>query len=159
MTIAWMSFPYTSSSVPSSPPGSWWSIARSVVQTCGHLNFGFTALTSNDCWRVEESLGDPVGRNGPAGNKFGLRPGFESTFPIHTNGTRPVKMPVPPRTWVRRSPEAFQLKPRRGDHSAAALGRKRAAAEVSKAIGRREKEQDRKSTRLNSSHVAISYAV
>src|SRR2546429_3175627 len=88
MMIAWMSFPYTSSSVPSSPPGSWWSIARSVVQTCGHLNFGFTALTSNDCWSVEESLGDPVGRNGPAGNKFGLRPGFESTFPIHTNGDR-----------------------------------------------------------------------
>src|SRR6266566_1697730 len=122
MTIAWMSFPYTSSSVPSSPPGSWWSIARSVVQTCGHLNFGFTALTSNDCWSVEESPGDPVGRSGPAGNKFGLAPGFESTFPIHTNGTRPVKMPVPPRTWVRRSPEAFQLKPRRGDHSAAAFG-------------------------------------
>src|SRR5205809_4514375 len=65
MTIAWMSFPYTSSSVPSSPPGSWWSIARSVVQTCGHLNFGFTAFTSNDCWSVEESPGDPVGRNGP----------------------------------------------------------------------------------------------
>src|SRR5216117_1175439 len=122
MTIAWMSFPYTSSSVPSSPPGSWWSIARSVVQTCGHLNFGFTAFTSNDCWSVEESPGDPVGRNGPTGNKFALAPGFESTFPIHTNGTRPVKMPVPPRTWVRRSPEAFQLKPRRGDHSAAALG-------------------------------------
>src|SRR5207247_760553 len=122
MTIPWIAFPYPSSSVPSSTPGSWWSIARSVVQTCGHLNFGFTAFTSNDCWSVEESPGDPVGRNGPTGNKFALAPGFESTFPIHTNGTRPVKMPVPPRTWVRRSPEAFQLKPRRGDHSAAALG-------------------------------------
>src|SRR6266576_2013829 len=92
MTIAWMSFPYTSSSVPSSPPGSWWSIARSVVQTCGHLNFGFTAFTSNDCWSVEESPGDPVGRNGPTGNKFAWAPG---AFPLH---------------------------PRRGDHSAAALG-------------------------------------
>src|SRR6266850_386346 len=97
-------------------------MARSEVQTCGHLNFGFTALTSNDCASVEESPGDPVGRCGPPGNRFGLAPGFESTFPIHTNGTRPVKMPVPPRTCVRRSPEAFQLKPTRGDHRAVALG-------------------------------------
>src|SRR5213080_2701013 len=97
-------------------------MARSVVHTCGHLNFGFTAFTSNDCARVEESELDPLGRNGPTGYKLGLAPGLEITFPIHTNGTRPVKMPVPPRSWVRRSPEAFQLKPRRGDHSAAALG-------------------------------------
>src|SRR5881396_1563309 len=99
-------------------------MARSVVQTCGHLNFGFTALTSNDCARVEESSGDPVGRSGApdAGYRFGLAPGFEITLPIHTKGTRPVKIPVPPRSWVRRSPDAFQLKPRRGDHSAVALG-------------------------------------
>src|SRR2546425_13178419 len=117
-----MSLEYTSSSVPSTPPESSWSTARSVVHTCGHLNFGFTALTSNDCARVEESPGEPVGRSGPTGYRFGLAPGFESTFPIHTNGTRPVKIPVPPRTWGRRSPEAFQLKPSRGDQSGVALG-------------------------------------
>src|SRR3989440_10544722 len=99
-------------------------MARSVVHTCGHLNFGFTAFKSNDCASVDESLGEPVGLRGAPlpGKRFGLAPGFEITFPIHTNGTRPVKMPVPPRTCVVRSPEAFQLKPTRGDHSAAAPG-------------------------------------
>src|SRR5437764_15405435 len=101
-------------------------MARSVVHTCGHLNFGFTAFKSNDCARVEESELDPVGRKVPVCvfvlYRFEFAPGFEITFPIHTNGTRPVKMPVPPRTCVVRSPEAFQLKPRRGDHSAAAAG-------------------------------------
>src|SRR6266566_2878778 len=124
--MAWMSFEYTTSSVPSRPPGSWWSTARSVVQTCGHLKFGFTALTSKDCARVDESLAGPWGRSGPVCvavlYRLGLAPGSEITFPIHTNGTRPVKIPVPPRTWVRRSPAAFQLKPRRGDQRAVAPG-------------------------------------
>src|SRR5438874_11477455 len=98
-----MSFPYLTSSVPGRPPESWWSIARSVVQTCGHLNFGFTALMSNDCARVDESELEPVGRRGPVCvfglYRFGFAPGFEITLPIHTNGTRPVNTPVPPRTW------------------------------------------------------------
>src|SRR5436853_7943526 len=122
MKIPWMSFPYMTSSVPRSPPGSWWSIARSVVQTWGHLNLGFTAFTSKDCASVEESLGLPVGRTGPVGKRFVLAPGFEITLPIHTNGTRPVNTPVQPRTCVRRSPEAFQLKPRRGDRRRRAPG-------------------------------------
>src|SRR6059058_1820796 len=89
-------------------------MARSVVHTCGHLKFGATALTSNDCARVDESWGEPLGRNGPLGYSNVSAPGLEITFPIHTNGTRPVKMPVPPRTCVCRSPTAFQLNPTRG---------------------------------------------
>ena len=56
------------------------------------------------------------------GNRFGFAPGLEITLPIHTNGTRPVKMPVPPRIWVSRSPAAFQLNPTRGENSGLAPG-------------------------------------
>src|SRR5437660_10048533 len=99
-------------------------MARSVVQTCGHLKFGAIAFTSNDCASVEESWAEPVGRWGApvAGNRFEFAPGFEIAFPTHTNGTRPVKIPVPPRTRVRRAPEAFPSKPRRGDQSGVAPG-------------------------------------
>src|SRR2546421_12064912 len=97
-------------------------MARSVVRTGGHLKLGATALPSNDCARVDESWGEPLGRNGPLGYSNVSAPGLEITFPIHTNGTRPVKMPVPPRSWVRRSPDAFQLNPKRGDHSGVAAG-------------------------------------
>ena len=99
-------------------------MARSVVHTCGHLKFGATALTSNDCARVEESLAGPWGRTGAPdwGYRFGLAPGLEITFPIHTKGTRPVKMPVPPRTCVCRSPTAFQLNPTRGANNGLAPG-------------------------------------
>jgi hypothetical protein len=77
-------------------------------------------LRSNDCANVELS---PVSRTGPTGNRFGFAPGLEITLPIHTNGTRPVKMPVPPRTWVWRSPLAFQLNPTRGEKRGSAPGR------------------------------------
>src|SRR5881409_3254684 len=97
-------------------------MARSEVQTCGHLKSGSIALTSNDWARVEESALPPVGCSGPLGYRFGLAPGLEITLPYHTNGMRPVKIPVPPRTCVRRSPDAFQLNPRRGDHSAVVPG-------------------------------------
>src|SRR5204863_1770102 len=97
-------------------------MARSVVHTCGHLKFGATALTSNDCARVDESLAGPWGRNGPLGYSNVSAPGLEITFPIHTKGTRPVKMPVPPRTCVCRSPAAFQLNPTRGESSGVAPG-------------------------------------
>src|SRR6266566_6288757 len=101
-------------------------MARSVVHTWGHLKLGATALTSNDCARVEESFAGPWGRSGPV-CVFGLyrlvlAPGFEITFPIQTNGTRPVKIPVPPRTWVCRSPTAFQLNPTRGANNGLAPG-------------------------------------
>src|SRR6266571_2315410 len=126
MTIAWRSLAYTSSRVPSRPHGSCWSMAKSLVHTCGHLKFWAMALTSNDCASVDESELDPVGRSGPVCvfglNRFGLAPGLEITLPYHTNGMRPVKMPLPPRTWVRRSPETFQLKPMRGDHRGVAPG-------------------------------------
>src|SRR2546425_12445740 len=101
-------------------------MARSLVQTCGHLKFWAMALTSNDCCRMDESALDPVGRTGPVcvkgSYRFGLAPGLESTLPYHTNGMRPVKIPLPPRTWVRRSPETFQLKPVRGDPRGGAPG-------------------------------------
>src|SRR2546428_14129303 len=78
------------------------------------------ALTSNDCCRMDESALDPVGRTGPVCVKglyrFGLAPGLESTLPYHTNGMRPVKIPLPPRTWVRRPAEALPVKPLRGGH-------------------------------------------
>ena len=56
------------------------------------------------------------------GARFGFAPGFEMTLPTHTNGTRPVKMPVPPRICVLRSPTAFQLNPMRGENSSLAPG-------------------------------------
>src|SRR5437764_6066436 len=101
-------------------------MARSVVQTDAHLTFGFTMFKSNHCARVEESELDPVGRKVPVCvfvlSRFEFAPGFEITFPIHTNGTRPVKMPVPPRTCVRRSPTAFRLNPTRGANRGVAPG-------------------------------------
>src|SRR5438445_12121970 len=99
-------------------------MARSVVHTCGHLKFGATALTSNDCARVDESLAGPSGRTGAPdwGYRFGLAPGLEITFPIHTTGTRPVKTPVLPRTWVCRSPTALQLNRTRGANNVSARG-------------------------------------
>src|SRR2546430_16187125 len=99
-------------------------MARSVVHTCGHLKLGATALTSNDCARVDESLAGPWGRNGALAYGYSSvsAPGLEITFPIHTKGTRPVKIPVPPRTWVCRSPTAFQLKPTRGANNGLAPG-------------------------------------
>src|SRR2546422_1886053 len=99
-------------------------MARSLVQTCGHLKFWAMALTSNDCCRMDESALDPVGRTGPVcvkgSYRFGLAPGLESTLPYHTNGMRPVKIPLPPRTWVRRSPKTIPLKPMRGDRGGVA---------------------------------------
>src|SRR5207247_3113143 len=101
-------------------------MAKSLVHTCGHLKFWAMALTSNDCCRMDESALDPVGRTGPVCVKglyrFGLAPGLAITLPYHTNGMRPVKIPLPPRTWARRSPETFQLKPMRGDHRGVAPG-------------------------------------
>src|SRR5437667_11926473 len=101
-------------------------MAKSLVHTCGHLKFWAMALTSNDCCRMDESALDPVGRTGPVCVKglfrFGLAPGLESTLPNHTNGMRPVKIPLPPRTWVRRSPETFQLKPIRDQSRGAGRG-------------------------------------
>src|SRR3990172_2827274 len=106
--------------------GSRRSTARLVVQTDGHLKSGSMALRSNDCWRMDESPGEPVAiccppvLNGP--HRLGFAPGFDITFPTHTNGTRPVKTPVPPRTCVERSPEAFQLNPTRGENMGLAPG-------------------------------------
>src|SRR3989442_4431100 len=101
-------------------------MARSLVQTCGYVKFGAMALTSIDCCRMDESALDRVGCTGPVcvkgSYRFGLAPGLESTLPYHTNGMRPVKIPLPPRTWVRRWPETFQLKPMRGDHRGVAPG-------------------------------------
>src|SRR5437667_10530252 len=97
-------------------------MAKSLVHTCGHLKFWAMALTSNDCCRLDESEPEPVGRRGPVGKRLGLAPGLESALPYHTNGMRPVKIPLPPRTCVRRSPETFQLKPMRGDHRGVAPG-------------------------------------
>src|SRR2546425_11733594 len=89
-------------------------MAKSLVHTCGHLKFWAMALTSNDCCRMDESALDPVGRTGPVCVKglyrFGLAPALEITLPYHTNGMRPVKIPLPPRTWVRRAPATVQLK-------------------------------------------------
>src|SRR2546425_9535903 len=72
------------SSVPSMPPGSCWSTARSEVHTCGHLKSEAIALMKNDCWSVEESALLPVGCSGPLGYRFGLKPGLEITLPNHT---------------------------------------------------------------------------
>src|SRR5439155_23534791 len=96
------------------------------VHTCGRLKLRAMALTSNDCCRMEQPALDAVGRTGPVCVKglyrFGLAPGLEITLPYHTNGMRPVKIPLLPRTWVRRAPETFQLKPMRGDHRGVAPG-------------------------------------
>src|SRR6476620_3878687 len=119
MNTLLMSLAYRSSSVPRSCHGSCCSTARSVVHDCGHLKSGSIALTSNDCASTEPFL---VAFGGAVGNRLGLAPGFEMTFPIHTNGTRPVNIPVPPRSSVCRSPTAFQLKPTRGENSGLALG-------------------------------------
>src|ERR1043166_2102473 len=89
-------------------------MARSVVQLWGNLNFGSIALMKNDWASVV--LGWVV-ITGPCGYSFGFAPGLEITLPTHTKGTRPVKIPVPPRIWVRRSPAALPLKPPRGENS------------------------------------------
>jgi hypothetical protein len=74
------------------------------------------ALTSNDCCRIASSDVKTVSAVGlPAPGRFGFAPGLEITLPIQTKGTRPVKIPVPPRIWVRRSPATFQLNPTRGE--------------------------------------------
>src|SRR5262245_50010141 len=105
------------SAVPSRFQGSWRSMAKSVVQTCGHLKSSTMAFTSNDVCRIDESPGEPLGICvAEFGYRFGLLPGFEITFPYHTKGIRPVKTPVPPRTCVERFPAAFQLNPMRGEN-------------------------------------------
>jgi hypothetical protein len=43
-------------------------------------------------------------------------PWFAAWLPTQTNGSRPVKITVPPRTCIVRSPLRSQLKPTRGDH-------------------------------------------
>src|SRR6188472_2612656 len=96
-------------------------MARSVVHDCGHLKFGSIALRSNDCASTELSC---VALGGAVGYRFGFAPGLEMTFPTHTNGIRPVKIPVPPRSCVWRSPTTFQLKPTRGENSGFASGRR-----------------------------------
>src|SRR2546428_6804839 len=101
-------------------------MAKSLVHTCGHLKFWAMALTSNDCCRMDESALDPVGRTGPVCVKglyrFGLAPGLESTLPNHTNGMRPVKIPLPPRTWVRRPTEPFQFETNTCQHTGVGHG-------------------------------------
>src|SRR4051794_4725952 len=96
-------------------------MARSVFHYCGHLKRGSIALRSNDCCTTELSC---VALGGAVGNRFGFAPGLEMTLPTHTNGIRPVKIPVPPRSCVRRSPTAFQLKPTRGEKRGFASGRR-----------------------------------
>src|SRR5829696_7807461 len=97
-------------------------MARSVVHDCGHLKSGSIALRSNDCASTELSC---VSLGGVfVGYRFGFAPGLEMTLPIHTNGIRPVKIPVPPRSCVCRSPTTFQLKPTRGEKSGVASGRR-----------------------------------
>ena len=70
------------------------------------------------------SVGAVVGIGAAVGYRFGFPPGFEITLPNQTNGMRPVKMPVPPRSCVSRFPRAFQLKPTRGESSAELPGRR-----------------------------------
>ncbi len=82
------------------------------------------AFRSNDCWRIAPPF---VGICGTPGllkglHKSSLKPGLEMTLPTQTNGTRPVKTPVPPRTWVERSPFTSQLNPNRGENNGVAPG-------------------------------------
>src|SRR5258705_9504070 len=109
------SFEYNSSSVPNRSQGRRRSAARSVVHVCGHLKPGAMAFTSNDCWSTDSLRVGTTGAVGD-GNRFGFAPGFEITLPIHTNGTRPVNTPLPPRSRIVWSPFTSQLKPTRGDH-------------------------------------------
>ena len=49
-------------------------------------------------------------------------PVLPTWFEIHTYAGRPVKIPVPPRSWVLRAPSRSQLKPTRGDQRMFASG-------------------------------------
>ena len=124
--MAFRSVPQMTSSVPSRPPGSCWSTATFVVQTCGKRKSSVIAFRSKDCCRIELSCvtwSSGTSSSEMPGKRFGLAPGFEITLPTHTKGTRPEKMPVPPRSCVERSPKTSQLNPKRGDHSGLAPGR------------------------------------
>ena len=51
-----------------------------------------------------------------------LRPEFWYSLDIHTKAGWPVKMPTPPRSWLRPSPVTSQLKPTRGEICQLPLG-------------------------------------
>src|SRR3712207_7731235 len=82
------------------------------------------------------------------------RPPRSTLFP-YTTLFRSLEQQAGARVRVRRRPVDVRLDPAR----AAARRRRRAAPDARRGVAGGRDEQDRKSTRLNSSHANISYAV
>src|SRR5688572_20979191 len=123
MKTAFRSFEYSTSNVLRRFQGRSCSTATFVAHVCGHLKSGSIALRSKDCCRIDSfrvGICDTPVLKGD--QRRALAPGFEMTLPTQTNGTRPVKMPEPPRNKRLRLPRTSQLKPTRGENIAVAPG-------------------------------------
>src|SRR4051812_18708394 len=108
------------------PPGNRWSTAKLVLHISGYFKLGLATSSSYEVFAATEP---GVGRlasifllkikRGSPGvvtvPELNNNPLFDAWFDIHTNGTVPAKIPVPPRTCVVWSPNTSQLKPTRGE--------------------------------------------